>query len=271
MKRLALALLFGLALILTATLIANAQETGEATVIEVGTPTLTGIALLFAPLAAAATGVERTLEMFWNWYETLFLNLVSLIAKGREWTRWAHDEIDSANQAVNYLARDLARLRRGGTAGAVGQERGESALLRAMRDAEAELLSAETRLRSVLKNSRYRQIKGAVSVLAGIAMGVLIAALAKLQMFTLLGVPGVPAGIDMLITGLVVGTGSAPVHSLIGILQSSKDTLEDTSRLLQGRYELTVNEARQPDLTAMRTSAGDLSSDYKLYLSKPSV
>jgi len=52
-------------------------------------------------------------------------------------------------------------------------------------------------------------------------------------------------------------------------LQSGKDALQDTSKLLQGRYEQAVNEARRPDLAAMRTSEGDLSSDYSIYLNKP--
>src|SRR5687767_15405518 len=56
-------------------------------------------------------------------------------------------------------------------------------------------------------------------------LGVIIAALAQLQMFALLGVSTVPARFDVLITGLIIGSGSYPVHSLVGILQQGKDTL----------------------------------------------
>ena len=270
MKRLTLVLVLGLAVASVFALTAAAQDvSGGGTAEASAGPTFDEIALLFAPLAAAATGIERSLEVLWNWFETLFINFVAFIAMGRQWTRWAREEITHASEAVNQLASDLARLRNSSTTASAATPRAESALMRAMRDAEGQLQTAETRLAGVLKNDRYRQVKGATSVLVGIAMGVIIAGAAKLKMFGLLGVEGVPAGVDVFITGFVVGTGSAPVHSLIGILQSGRDAIRDTSRLLQGRYELAVNEARQPDLAAMRASDGSLSSDYKLYLSKP--
>jgi hypothetical protein len=57
-------------------------------------------------------------------------------------------------------------------------------------------------------------------------LGVVIARMSELQMFALLGIGGVPANFDVLITGLVIGSGSYPVHSLVGILQQGKDTLD---------------------------------------------
>jgi len=57
-------------------------------------------------------------------------------------------------------------------------------------------------------------------------LGVIIAALGQLQAFAMLGVGAVPARIDVLVTGLIIGSGSYPVHSLVGILQQSKDTLD---------------------------------------------
>lgn len=266
MKRASIVVVLGLSLLLGFALTVYAQG-GETS----GTagPAAGDIAILFAPMVAAATGIERLLEMLWNWFESFLLNIVAIIAMGWEWTRWAREEITKASAAVGELAAQLSELR-GKTPAARGSPE-ESALLKAMRDAESQLLLAETRLQNVLKNERYRRIKGALSVLAGIVLGVIIAAAANLKMFAVLGIALVPAEIDILVTGLVIGTGSAPVHSLIGILQKSKDTLEDTSRLLRGRYELTVNTARSPDLAAMRTSDGRLSAEYDVYLSKRAV
>ncbi len=42
----------------------------------------------------------------------------------------------------------------------------------------------------------------------------------------MLGIGSVPARVDVFITGLVIGTGSYPVHSLVGILQQTKETLD---------------------------------------------
>src|SRR4030095_6432765 len=57
-------------------------------------------------------------------------------------------------------------------------------------------------------------------------LGVVIAAIGQLQMFAMLGIGVVPSQIDVLITGLVIGSGSYPVHSLVGILQQSKNTVD---------------------------------------------
>ena len=146
---------------------------------------------------------------------------------------------------MSQLATDLARLRRSETATASANPRAESALARAMHEAETQLQTAEARLTGVLKNDRYRQLKSALSVLVGVTMGVVIAATAKLKMFGLLGVGGVPGGVDMFVTGFVMGTGAAPMHSLIGILQSGKDALQGAGQLFQGRYEEAISSSRR--------------------------
>jgi hypothetical protein len=43
------------------------------------------------------------------------------------------------------------------------------------------------------------------------------------------------ATMDVAITGVVIGTGSAPVHSLIGILQNTKEAIDQVRALAQGR------------------------------------
>jgi hypothetical protein len=54
-------------------------------------------------------------------------------------------------------------------------------------------------------------------------------------MFAMLGIGAVPARVDVLITGLVIGSGSYPVHSLVGLLQQAKDTLDSTQSYLKAR------------------------------------
>ena len=42
---------------------------------------------------------------------------------------------------------------------------------------------------------------------------------------------GVPRILDMIVTGFVIGAGSGPMHSLMGILQGTKNTLESLGEL----------------------------------------
>jgi hypothetical protein len=269
MKRATQLLILVVLLAGTFVLTSYAQGTKVPTSAPTDSTSTTDVALLFAPLVAAATGIERTLEMSWSWIESLFVQVIAFVGMGYEWTRWAREEITRANSAVSTIAGELARLHAEKSHAPEGPDTPqETRLLQAMRDAEGKLLFAQTRMESVVKNERYRRIKQALSVVAGVAMGVVIAVSANLKMFALLGVGHVPADVDLVLTGLIIGTGSAPVHSLIGILQMGKDTLADTSQLLKGRYELAVNEARSPDLAAMRSTDGKLSGDYQVYLNK---
>ena len=88
------------------------------------------------------------------------------------------------------------------------------------------LEDAEENLAAVTSSDSYVSAKAAASIIVGLMLGVIIAALGQLQMFAMLGVGGVPARIDVLITGLIIGSGAYPVHSLVGILQQGKDTLD---------------------------------------------
>ena len=57
---------------------------------------------------------------------------------------------------------------------------------------------------------------------------------------------------DKLVTGLLIGTGSAPMHSLIGLLQNTKDAVDSARALWKGEalmnaigFEATAEEIRQ--------------------------
>ena len=241
MRRFSGVLLLGLFWVGVFAITAYAQKNGGAApVANNAAPASADIAILFAPIVAASTGIERLLEMFWNWFEALFTNFIAFVAMGWEWMRWVREEIEMASQSINELASQLAQLRRTDVTPARAAQ--ESVLLEKLRLAEEELNAAHAHLRSVLKSDRYRSIKQAISVLAGVALGLIVAAAADLRMFHLLGIAGVPNGVDVAVSGLVIGTGSGPVHSLIGILQQSKETVEQASSLLRGRSQLTQTE-----------------------------
>ena len=82
-----------------------------------------------------------------------------------------------------------------------------------------------------------------LSLLLGILFGIILAFATRLRMLSLLGIsvgaPGtlgnLAAGMDMLLTGLVIGTGSAPVHSLVGLLQNTKEAVDSARALWSGK------------------------------------
>ncbi len=237
MRRFSGILFFGLILLGVYAVNVYAQQGGTTTPAPTSS---TSITMLFTPMLAASTGIERLLEMFWNWFEALFLNFIAFVAMGWEWTRWAREEVELTTQAINQLATQLAQLRRVPLTAARASQ--ESDLIQRMRVAEEGLRLTQEHLRSVLKSERYRSIKQALSVLAGIVLGVIVSAAANLKMFALLGITGVPTTADIVISGLVIGTGAGPMHSLVGMLQQGKETIEQTSALLRGRSELTQSE-----------------------------
>jgi hypothetical protein len=95
-----------------------------------------------------------------------------------------------------------------------------------LKDAQVHLKAAEDKLAGATSSDDYRSAKAAATIVLGLMLGVVVAAVGQIQMFALLGIGAVPAKFDVLITGLVIGSGSYPVHSLVGILQQGKDALD---------------------------------------------
>lgn len=210
-----------------------AQGTDTAT-----TATSGDIATLLMPLAAAATAIERIIEMIFNWYESIVLNAGSLLGEGKGYLGWARDEMNAARKAFNQPE--------------IKDDRN------ALAKAELQLMQAEERLQEYLKSPFYISQKRALTLVLGIVLGILIAFMTRLQMLKLLlGVElnSALAGVDMLITGLVIGTGSAPVHSLIGLLQNTKDAVYEARTLWRGKSVAALGiPAAYADLIAAQTS-----------------
>ena len=52
------------------------------------------VALLLAPLVAAAAVIERVLEMLFSWYESVVLNAGSFLGLGGKYVRWAQEQLE---------------------------------------------------------------------------------------------------------------------------------------------------------------------------------
>jgi hypothetical protein len=233
MKRLLLVTILAVALSLMVTGVAFAAD-GEG-----GNATAGEVALVLAPLVAAATAIERFIEMVFDWYESLVLSASEFFGQGKGYVRWAKGQVRELREAV---------LRNS-----------SSGDPRALSQAEDALAAAEDRLIGFLKSPFYTSRKRVLSLLGGIVLGVIVAFTAKLQMLAMIaglfgggtgtGISGVlvEAGrwIDIALTGLVIGTGSAPVHSLIGILQNTKDAVDKARALWAGNAVRVAAQADQ--------------------------
>lgn len=216
-------------------------------------------ATLLLPLVLAATAVERILEMIFDLYENAILKASRFLNVGgqylkfaRERVRQAREAIDSVQSVITQVAKDeafrkaLAKLqvewqRRTGASAIPAEVEAElrvevekKLLEDRIAHAEQDLALAEQRLVEYLDSPLYRSGKGAATFFGGLLIGLAIALASQIRMFALLGIE-VNAVIDMLVTGLIIGTGSAPVHALIGILQNTKSAVDEARALMKGK------------------------------------
>ncbi len=191
------------------------------------------LTVVLAPILAAAAAVERTLETIFNVIENSWHTMIAYLGRGLRWLKSSEIEVTLARQfladASEKYNMELQAIEfTEGSASAMinnMQSRMEGAN-RMMGIAQKRLEDAEDNLADVTSSDSYRSAKAAASVILGLMLGVVISTLAQLQIFAMLGIAAVPPRIDVLITGLIIGSGSYPVHSLVGILQQGKDTLD---------------------------------------------
>ena len=223
------------------------------------------LTLVLAPVLAAAAGVERTLETTFNIIENSWKTLVAHLGKGLRWLNAAQLEVDSARQWLAEVAdrynQELRSLeiREGMSVSDLSNQMQEkiSAAKSMMDLAQNRLADAENNLSSVTTSDGYRSAKAATSIVLGLLLGVVVATLGQLQMFAMLGIGSVPAPFDVFITGLVIGSGSYPVHSLVGILQQTKDTLDGAKGYLNRlRTPLTAEKTTEMKPASEETGAG---------------
>jgi len=191
------------------------------------------LTVVLAPVLAAAAAVERTLETLFNVLEGSWRTMVAYLGRGLRWLKSAEVEVKQARQFLADVADKYNSEMQNIEIGSVSvseltfaAQARIDAVNKLMAVAQQRLKAAEDNLSNATSSENYINAKAAVSVVLGLMLGVIISALAQLQMFALLGVNTVPARFDVLITGLVIGSGSYPVHSLVGILQQGKDTLD---------------------------------------------
>lgn len=216
------------------------------------------LALILAPVLAAAAGIERFLETIFDTIERNWLTLVAYLGRGLRWLHSAESELQQARKWLADISAEAQRLLaqvpttpeqlqalipdqldQGKTIEelekelmALAQQRLQMANdLMAM--AEKRLADAERELAAGVLSPAYKNAKRAASIVLGLWFGLIVATAGQMQMFAMLGIDLVPARVDIFITGLVIGSGTYPVHSLVGLLQQAKDTLDSTQSYLK--------------------------------------
>jgi hypothetical protein len=204
-------------------------EKAEVSKLEAGA-TLT---LMLAPVLVAAAAVERTLESIFNVIEGSWHTMVAYLGRGLRWLKSAEVEVKQARQFLADASDKYNMEMQGLQFGQISVSAITDSIRvkmeaanKMMTLAQKRLADAESNLDAATSSDSYVSAKSAVSIVLGLMLGVIIAAIGQLQMFALLGIAAVPARFDVLLTGLVIGSGSYPVHSLVGILQQGKDTLD---------------------------------------------
>ncbi len=192
----------------------------------------TEIALALAPLVAAAAVVERILETGFDWYENGLRNVSKFTEEVEGQIKGYRDWIRRRIHEWEVYAAEAAKR------GAVEVKGGTWTL----RNAEDELAKFKRRLEAHLKSPAYTTGKRRITLVVGMVLGVAVAFFWRLGMLKLLGLWDAIAlqWVDYVITGLVIGTGSAPVHSLIGLLQKSRDAVESARGLWSSQKEEKV-------------------------------
>jgi uncharacterized protein (UPF0147 family) len=234
------------------------------------------LAVVLAPVLAAAAGVERLLETIFNTIESVWRTVVAYLGYGMRWLKSAETEVDEARQWLqsagavyngtlalyNEKMRQIMKDMNVATnivslpdqiVAQLDDWKKEADAKTAMakgllEDAQSRLNDAERKLSSITDSPEYKSAKSSASIILGLMIGVVVAALGQIQMFAMLGIAAVPARIDVLITGIVIGSGSYPVHSLLGILQQGKDTLDSVKGFFNrsAPQQKSTVTARQP-------------------------
>jgi hypothetical protein len=194
------------------------------------------LTVILAPLFVAAAAVERALESTFNIIENNWRALVAYLGRGMRWLKSAETEVERArqwladasglyDQRMDGLIFEVDQPRAGLTADIVQQMEEVKSVLAA---AEKRLTEAEKNLSSLTASASYRKAKSSACIIVGLLLGVIVARMTSLQMFAMLGVASVPAKLDVLLTGFVIGTGTYPLHSLVGMLQQFKDIFDSS-------------------------------------------
>jgi hypothetical protein len=201
-------------------------------------PAGVGLATILAPVLAAATGVERTMETLFSVIESNWRTLIAYL--GRGCAANTETEVENSRNTDQVTAQynrssSPATVRRAAPSSmpALPGGRWKSSAQKLMKLAEQRVKIAEEQLSQITSSDHYRNAKRAASIYLGLLLGLIVATAGSMQMFAMMGISVGNPKIDVIVTGVVIGSGSGPVHSLICILAAAKETLNSAQGWLE--------------------------------------
>jgi hypothetical protein len=175
------------------------------------------VATLLAPLTALALAIERVIEVVFDLIEQSLETMGKLVGQAEDSLDWVNKEYSDASEQLKTTV-NANKEKWVGNDKAVQQAKDQLA------QAESRLEKAGKLLESIPKDPIYRSTKRAISITGGLFLGYLVAIFADQGVFMYFGV-GAPRIVELVLAGFIIGAGSGPVHSLVGILQGIKDSL----------------------------------------------
>lgn len=198
---------------------------------------VTDYSVALTPFVALAAAIERFWEIAFDVYERFALTVGKLVGGGARGINWMKDELNNANEAVSEVAAQLGK--------ANPTDDRYPQLMSAMQEAEERLLDAQDRIGETLKAPQYITIKRAITLLGSLVLGLAVSMAGNIYIFNSIGFK-VPAGIDMILSGLFVGAGVGPMHSLIGALQNTREAVAGLAGLAKGSAVRSVMASALP-------------------------
>lgn len=190
-------------------------------------PAPSDVGTALGPILALALMIERVLETIFDIFERNWEQVAHFGTATSEGAAQVNNLLDLYNRQLENAMSDLAR--------AVTIQRTEddsftNDLRKRVRDAELHVREASNKLAAMTKDPKYLAWKRTITIWLGLILGLIVAIISDEGVFEHLNM-SVPRILDMLVTGFVIGAGSGPMHSLIGILQSAKSTLENLGNM----------------------------------------
>jgi len=174
-------------------------------------------ATLLAPFIAISVAIERFLEQIFDYLEKSLVSVADFLKAPVDFLKVLQDEYKEAYNAVKEASK-------------AAEETPTRKTKLTLAEAKKKLADIEEMVRNTVKTPEYIAWKRFLTTFIAFLLGLLLAVLGDLGMLRTIGVP-TPRLFDMFVTGLVIGAGPGPMHSIIGILQNGKDALGQLASL----------------------------------------
>jgi hypothetical protein len=165
-------------------------------------PDTEDLATFLAPLLLLATAIERIWETIFDIYERFAVAIASRLGIATEETSKLQGELTTAEEALK---------------GATGTE-DLKVKLKAVRTARLALLD-------IYASPEYKGVKRAITTVGCLIVGVMVCLWQRIGIFEAIGFGDIPPITNIVLTGLLIGAGSGPLHFFILNLQELRNAL----------------------------------------------